>query len=35
VSARVRFSKASNTSTKTLRARFVRCVRNVAPSFTG
>jgi hypothetical protein len=35
VTAKVRFTAASNTESKTLRARFVRCVRRVAPAFTG
>ena len=35
VTAKVRFTAASNTASKTLRARFVRCVRRVAPAFTG
>jgi hypothetical protein len=35
VTARVRFTEASNTPSKRLRARFVRCARRVAPAFTG
>ena len=35
VTAKVSFTAASNTRSKTLRARFARCVRQVAPSFTG
>jgi hypothetical protein len=35
VKAKVTFTAASNTPSKTLRARFARCVRQVAPTFTG
>jgi hypothetical protein len=35
VTARVRFTEASQTPSKRLRARFVRCARRVAPAFTG
>jgi hypothetical protein len=35
VTARVTFTEASNTPSKRLQARFVRCARRVAPAFTG
>jgi hypothetical protein len=33
--ARVTFTRASRTRTRTLRLRFARCVRPAAPQFTG
>lgn len=35
VTAKVQFTTASGTKSKTLRARFARCVRATAPAFTG
>lgn len=35
VSAKVTFTAASNTRSKTLRVRFARCIRRTAPAFTG
>jgi hypothetical protein len=35
VAAKVTFSAASNTRSKTMRVRFARCIRTTAPAFTG
>jgi hypothetical protein len=35
VAAKVTFTAASNTRSKTMRVRFARCIRTTAPAFTG
>jgi hypothetical protein len=35
VTAKVTFTAASNTRSKTMRVRFARCIRTTAPAFTG